>query len=129
MAPIDQVLAAMSSGDSKRLAGVYSSDAVIVDDQAPFQWTGSNAGEDWFATTAGRWGKLWYGKFVPTLRSPLQPAANMQFGPASAYVTVPGKLTSRLAGKRIDQRGVLTFTLRRVSGAWKITSQIWTSTS
>src|SRR5581483_7503976 len=110
MAPVDDVIAAMTTGDSKRLAGIYSNDAVIVDDQAPFQWTGPNAGGDWFSTTAGRWGKLWYGKFVPAVDSPLEPATNIEFGSGSAYVIVPGRLASRIPGKRIRQNGVLTFT-------------------
>lgn len=126
MAPVEGVIAAMATGDSKRLAGVYANDAVIVDNQAPFQWTGADAGADWFARTAGRWGKLWYGKFVPTVHSPLMPASEMQFAPGSAYVIVPGRLTSRNSSKRIAQSGALTFTLREVSGAWKITSQVWT---
>lgn len=126
MAPVDSVIAAMATGDSKRLAGVYSNDAVIVDNQAPFQWTGANAGANWFAATAARWGKLWYGKFVPTVHSPLLPASEMQFAPGSAYVIVPGRLASRNSSKPIAQSGALTFTLRKVSGTWKITSQVWT---
>jgi ketosteroid isomerase-like protein len=121
MQPVNVVIAAMTQHGSKGLMGAYTSDAVIIDDQAPYRWSGNDAASDWLSSLT-TYGKLRYAHFT-AFGDPMQ----VVHGPDSAYVTVLGKLRGLGARSGLQQNVLLTFTLRRVEGTWKIDSQSWTT--
>lgn len=53
--------------------------------------------------------------------------AEIDINGAKAYIVVAGVVTSKAAGHPLFNKGAFTFTLRQVSGEWKITSQTWTN--
>ncbi len=47
LAPIDALVAAMNRSDDRSIAALMTRDAVIIDEVAPYRWTGSQAEEHW----------------------------------------------------------------------------------
>ncbi len=120
MKPVNTVLAAMTNHAENEFAAAYTADAIIVDTQAPYRWSGRTAASDWLASLT-TYGKLHYARFT-AFGDPMQ----VTHGGNSAYVTVLGALRGLGARSGLRQNVLLTFTLREVDGAWKITSQSWT---
>jgi ketosteroid isomerase-like protein len=120
MQPVNAVLAAMASHSDRQLAAAYTPDAVIIDTQAPYRWSGTNAADDWLSSLT-TYGKLHYARFT-AFGDPMQ----VEHGADRAYVTVLGSLSGLGSRSGLRQNVLLTFTLRDVGGAWKITSQSWT---
>src|SRR5690348_15067419 len=117
MQPVNAVLAAVTKHNEQQFASAYASDAVIIDTQAPYRWTGSNAASEWLSSLT-TYGKLRYARFTVFG----DPAEVMQ-GEHSAYVMVLGALRGLGARSGLRQNVLLTFTLQDVGGKWKITSQ------
>ncbi len=121
MQPVEAVLTAMSQRSPRALENAYTPDTVIIDDQAPFRWSGNSAPGDWICALT-TFGKLHYARFT-AFADPMQV---MTSGPDSAYVTVLGTLHSLGSRGGLYQNVLMTFTLRRVGAVWKISSQSWT---
>lgn len=122
MKPVRAVLAAMANRNSAGVAGLYSNDATVADDQAPFQWTGADAGENWLSSVTDRWGKWRLAQFKP-----IAIPSDIAWAKDTAYVVVPGTLVGTVPGKPYHQSGAFTFTLRKAGNDWKIASQTWTA--
>ncbi len=122
MRSVDRVIAATANANVQAVASLYTSDAVVVDDQAPLRWTGATAGQDWLSTVGGKWGKLNVARFTAK-----GDPADIEVARDIAYVVVQGVLTSTVPGKPFRREGAFTFTLRKVADGWKISSQAWTN--
>ena len=120
MKPVNSVLAAMTSHNARSLDGAYAPDAVIVDDEAPYQWSGNTGPTDWLSALT-TFGKLHYARFT-ALADPME----LSHGPDNAYITVLGRLRGTGPRANAQQYAALTFSLRKVGDDWKITSQSWT---
>jgi len=121
MQPVDAVISAMDRHDPKLLANVYTPNAVIVDDQEPYRWSGSDAPGNWLAALT-TFGKLHYARYTP-FGDPMQ----IMYGPQAAYVTVIGRLRGTGPRAEFTQFATMTFSLQKVGTAWKINSQSWTT--
>jgi ketosteroid isomerase-like protein len=120
MKPVNAVIAAVKSDDPAALSALYSSDAVVVDDQQPYEWTGASAGSQWLADVSD-WTK--WSRRVATLIS--SPANILIDNNERAYVVLAARFSSADPKKPWNHDGTVTFTLRKVDGAWKIRSQVW----
>jgi hypothetical protein len=118
MQTVNTVLAAMTAHSPSALGGAYTNDAVIIDDQAPYQWSGKNAGIDWL-TTVTTYGKLSAARFHA-----VGDPALLQWSSHAAYVIVSGSLDG-VGARQLHQAGSLEFSLREAGGTWKITGQFW----
>ncbi len=121
MKPVNAVLAAMNDHNPKTLAGAYANGAVIVDSQAPYQWSGSAAPSDWLSAIS-TWGKMRSAHFTA-----IADPAGIEGTPTAAYVIVRGTLRGFGQRNGLHENAAMTFSLRQVNGAWKITNQSWTS--
>jgi hypothetical protein len=120
MKPVNAVLAAMAKDTPQSLAGAYTTDAVIVDDQTPYRWSGSDAPGAWLSALT-TWGKLHYASFK-AFADPME----VMHASDTAYVVIFGTLRGKDARTGLHQDAVMTFSLRKVGAEWKITSQSWT---
>ena len=120
MKPVNAVLSAMTKHDVQQFSSAYTPDAVIIDTQAPYRWSGSTAASDWLSALTA-YGKLRYARFT-AFGNPMQ----VTHGANSAYITVLGALHGLRPRSGLHQNVLLTFTLREVGGGWKITTQSWT---
>lgn len=118
---VNKALAAASTLDAPKLDGLYAKNAVFVD-EGPYIGYGTNAGHAWALEIQKRFAQRKLTQFKATLAAPTiaQEKGN------DAYVVVPIKLDAHLgSGAHYHEDGAFTFTLQRINGDWKITSQVW----
>ena len=118
--PVNGVLASLANCDSQHLTRAYATDAVVVDEQSPYEWSGRSAGSDWISALC-TYGKLRDARFAAVGGAP----ANVRADSGSAYVTVRGVFTGVGARSGFRDDGRLVFVLRKIGGDWKIASQTW----
>jgi ketosteroid isomerase-like protein len=121
-ATIDAAMAAGVSGDIRAMRDRYAPDCTFIDEFAPFLWSGPDAidaylmaGGRMYQETQHRDGKT---TFLP-------PAFIYVLGDR-AFVVEPLRGTAMVRGRPYSQQGAYAFTLARIDGRWKITSQTWT---
>jgi ketosteroid isomerase-like protein len=123
MAPIRQGIDGFNKGDTKTAFAAYSKgDVTMVDEFAPFRWTGPNAVEAWSdayakhaAATGVTDGTVKYGEPTRT-----------EIAGSLAYVVVPTVYLYKDHGKDTAEEGSLTFLLRAEADGWKIRGWTWT---
>jgi ketosteroid isomerase-like protein len=122
-APIHQMEAAFNKGDIAAAKATHVAAPTIVDNLAPFAWTGPAAFDSWVgdlvkseAALGKSGGAVWFGDAVQELVS----------GDV-AYVVVPCTYTFKQKGQTLRETGLATFGLVREAGGWKIRSWTWAS--
>lgn len=121
MTPVNAVMLAVKNDDAGGISTSYCNDAVVVDDRAPFEWTGFGAGSRWLEASRD-WSK-WSSKIAHFRASIAEVQVDSSNG--NAYVVIDGLFTSANLKKPWQQRGTLTFTLRKMGHSWQISSQVW----
>jgi len=126
MAPIDAILAATNADKGGELAAYYTSDAVVVDEFAPYAWTGPTAATQWWAGVDKQMAQMG----TKAIHAVAQLVRHYNVTGDSAYVVVPLYISYAVKGKRGHETGLFTLTLHRSGGTWKIATQTWaTATS
>lgn len=121
MAPISGIIKDTNANNTSKLNSYYTSDAVVVDEFAPYTWNGSDAGSRWWT------GQMEFSKklSVSNMQAAMQPIQHFSVTGDRAYVVVPLVITYGYKGKQQKETGTLTLTLRRSGNAWKIATQTW----
>lgn len=115
-------LDAANSNDATKFAGMFTSDAVVVDEDAPFTWSGPNAGVAWWKAV-----QQLIASHKAGLRVTGDPFSEYRQAGDTAYAIQPLHIAHIVAGITRVQLGTETFTFRNVRGAWKISSATWTT--
>lgn len=123
MAPIKTLAAAVNADKATVLAAVYTPDAVIIDEDAPYRWEGPNAAANWLATL-DKVTQLQKIKATARLGKP----SFWDISPARAYIVVPTAYAGTMAGKPFTETGAWTFVLVKAHGVWKIETSTWAKT-
>ena len=124
-APADEALKAVTTvldkfnaGDVQAFIDAHAADAVILDEFAPYQWSGQGSVQRWLDdygkdSTARKIsdGHMAYGR-------PSQAGSDG----SSAYVVLPTTYCMTQAGVRKGAEGHMTFILTRTDAGWKIAS-------
>jgi ketosteroid isomerase-like protein len=119
---VNRVIAASEKVDASALTGLYTDNAVFVD-EGPTLIYGRNAGFDWATRVNKAFAQRHMTRFTATASKP----AVVQISPSGAYIVVPMELNAQIgATKHFHETGTFTFTLVPQSGTWRITSQVWT---
>jgi ketosteroid isomerase-like protein len=116
------VVASNANGSAK-FAGAFTDDAVVVDENDPYEWRGATAGADWWARVERALTAMKASGFHAAA-SPV--SEYLQKGDA-AYLILPITLSARSGGKPFSESGTMTYTFRKVGDAWKISSMVWTT--
>lgn len=119
----DAVMTASNADNAAGFAGLYTDDAVVVDENAPFAWHGAGAGTAWWTLTHGIIQKL---QLVSFKAAP-QPPSEFTQSDTDAYMIVPITLTGTAAHKPFAETGTMTYTFHKTPTGWKISTQIWTT--
>ena len=121
-AAVDAAMSAGMAGDMVKLHAQYAPDCVFVDEFAPFRWAGPNAldrylmsGGRMYQETEHRDGKVIFG--APTF---------VYVSGDQAFLVEPVSGNATVRGRPYAQQGAFAFSLARIEGRWKITSQTWT---
>jgi ketosteroid isomerase-like protein len=126
MAPINAMLAATNADKGAQIATYYTPDAVVVDEFAPYVWTGPTAGAQWWAGVDKQIAAMG----THTIHAAAQPVKHFDVTGDRAYVVVPLIISFAVKGKPGRETGLFTLTLRRSGSTWKIATQTWaTATS
>ena len=88
---------------------------------APYRWTGPNAQDRWFGD-AEQWA---HDLGVADENISYDRIVRADVVDTHAYVVLSANLFFTLKGQRASRPGILTFTLAKLGGEWKIESQAW----
>lgn len=123
MATINAVLTDTNANDLSRLDSYYTPNAVVVDEFAPYVWTGSQAASQWWAGVEQLNKKLQ----ISGMKAAAQPVRHFDMSGEKAYVVVPLVLSYTYKNKPQKETGTITCTLLNTGGAWKIATQTWST--
>ncbi len=122
-APIYGLMAAFNKGDIAAAKAVHVAAPTIVDNVAPFYWSGPAGFDTWLGdlgkseAAAGKsGGVVWFGDPV-----------DESVAGDHAYVVTPCSYTFKQNGKTMREAGFIAFVLVKTAGGWKIASWSWSS--
>jgi ketosteroid isomerase-like protein len=113
---------AVNRGDMPKAFAAFTASPWIVEDGAPFRWQGPGAPQAWIASM----GANAQAQGMTAIDMKLSPATRVEITGDRAYAIVPGRLSYTMKdGHSEHADGLLTFTLVRTAGDWKIETLIW----
>jgi len=119
---VSAAINAVNSFDIAAVADLYTPNAVIADDEAPYSWNGPTAGVQWINAVE----KACKENRLSKLKGVIEPINLYQLSTDNCYIVVPVNYTGTLPGKQgFAVKGAFTFVLRRVNDKWLIKSQAW----
>ena len=117
MDAVTAAIEAINSFDIKDIADLYTPNAVIADDEAPYSWNGPTAGVQWVNAVE----KACKNNRLTNLKGVIEPINFFQRSEDNFYIVVPVSFTANLPGKRhFSVKGAFTFVLRQQNGKWLI---------
>jgi hypothetical protein len=122
MRPIDGAIAEINADNARGLRSYFASDAVIVDDLAPFSWQGPDASSRWMRD---RDNYDTIGRITNWRAIANDPMTVLIEKDATAYVIVPVTVSADFRGTPVRRTRFLTTVLQHTGGTWKITSANW----
>ena len=116
LAPIDVLVAAMNRSDDRSIAALMTRDAVIIDEVAPYRWTGSQAEEHWSHDDGLLIGK----RGVSASHSARGKPTFVHRDATHAYVIVPLAYDYTRGRKRQHETGLWTIVMAKMGHGWRI---------
>lgn len=124
MAPVHQFVNGFNQSDTKMLLAVCADQASIIDDFAPYHWSGAGACSAW-AQAYGDWAKQ---NGVSDGFVTLGKARHIEVVGDAAYVVVPANFSYKQNGKPTKQTGAtFTVVLHKGASGWLITAWTWSN--
>ncbi|MEP6786768.1 MAG: nuclear transport factor 2 family protein [Sphingomonadales bacterium] len=122
-APIKAMMAAFNKGDMATAKAMHTATPTIVDNVAPFSWSGADA-FDAFVSDLGK-AEAAAGKSdgAVVFGDPVDEVVSGD----RAYVVTPSSYTYKQNGKTMRETGMTAFVLVKVAGAWKVDRWSWAS--
>lgn len=112
-----------NTNDGSSLSGIFTSDAVVVDENAPFVWRGANAGTAWWNGLTVLMKRAHMGHLhVGAVR-----VGEYRQSPTDAYLVESMLITGTQAGKPFAESGTMTFTFHKTGGRWLISTEVWST--
>ena len=121
-AVVDAAMAAGLTGDIPKLIAQYALDCAFVDEFAPFFWSGPGAMQGYFTSGARMYQETQHKDDKPVF----SPPSYVYVSGDRAFVVEKVSSAAAVRGKPYAEEGAYAFTLARIEGRWKITSQTWT---
>ena len=118
---INKVVDASGSFNLDAVADLYTPNASIADEEAPFSWNGETAGVQWVSTVE----KTCKNYKLKNFKGKIGHVTVYLQTDESIYVVVPVDYSGEIKGEPFEEDGAFTFVFRLVSGKWLIKSQVW----
>ncbi len=112
----------VNSGDVSEALHRLTEDVCIVEDIAPFRWTGTEAGGQWLAAMGANAQRLGVTLITMTPGEPRRIEVEGDYG----YCIIPGVVTFDGPGAALREDGLITFAMRLDGGQWRISALTWT---
>mgnify|MGYP001483031760 CR=1 FL=1 len=121
MVPINGIMAAVNANNPTMMKKFYTSSPEIIDEFAPYRWSGPNAVAT-YSADFGAW--LTMGKATQVHGTFADPS---YFDATTNRVEIimPATFTFLMAGKPAADSGLWTFVLEKNGGSWKAESSAW----
>lgn len=118
---VARMVDAVNRGDFSSATSCFTSEPVIVEDIAPFRWTGSSAVSDWLSAMGANAGLI----NASGMEMMLMGADRIEVQQDQAYACFPGNLSLRVEAGELSAQGTLTCVLVRHGGRWLIDALVW----
>lgn len=99
-----------------------TAEVCIVEDLAPFRWSGPTAGGEWLAAMAANGERMGVSAIVMTPGEPRRVEVEGEHG----YCIIPGRVTLQGPDVSLAEEGLITFAMRAEGGRWMISALTWT---
>jgi len=119
-AAVTNVLDKFNGGDVDAFVNAHRDGAIIVDEFAPYSWTGASSVKAWLDGYAADATRRGISKGRVDYSKPLQ--ANSDG--SAAYIVLPTVYSFEQNGKKMAGQGSMTFVMVKAGDTWKISS--WT---
>lgn len=121
-AVVDAAMTAGMAGDLPKLMAAYAPDCVFVDEFEPFLFSGPGAIQRYFQAGGRMYQETQHMDDKPVFH----PASYVYVSGDQAFVVEKVRGTASVRGRPYASQGAFAFTLARIDGRWRITSQTWT---
>jgi ketosteroid isomerase-like protein len=125
MAPIVAAMKASNAGDRAGLIALFTPDATVVDNFAPYRFTPPNGVGTWYDGFGADAAASHSTDGIITIKAPRY----LHVHGDRAWAVVPTAYRYKLKGTPELETGALVFTLSRIGGSWKITTMSWAEAS
>ncbi|MES2111635.1 MAG: hypothetical protein V4577_22950 [Bacteroidota bacterium] len=119
---VKAVIEASSSFNGQAVANLYTPNAVVADDEAPYSWNGITAGVQWI-NSVERAVKI---NRITKFKARMDPVNVYQQNVENVYLIIPVTYTGDLPGhEHFQAKGAFAFVLRHIDDRWLIKTQVW----
>ena len=116
-----KMMAALLANDAATLHATCAPSTTIIDEFAPYSWSGADACVRWAAAF-----KVFAAQAKLTgFKGVVAPKPFIDVSGAKAYVTAKVTFTATMSGKPVSELGTWAFVVAKSGTAWKITSMAW----
>jgi ketosteroid isomerase-like protein len=126
-APILQLANTLIHGtntdDASAFSDLFTEDAMVVDENAPFVWRGAGAGVAWWHVVEEVIRKA----KIAHLKASNIRIAEFKRSSTDAYMVQAMTITGTTGSKPFAEPGTLTYTFHNAGGKWLISSLVWTA--
>lgn len=117
------VIRAANSDNASGLVGLFTGDATVVDENAPFVWRGARAGTAWWHVVDAVTQKI----KMTHLKAVNIRVSEFALTPSDAYMIEAMTITGLTPAKPFAESGTMTYTFHNAGGTWLISSMVWTT--
>jgi hypothetical protein len=122
LAPIEQIVRFMETGDATGLSGFADRDVAIIENFAPFLFEGDDAVARWAHEMRAHL------QGVTGLEHTFGAVQNFALDGDLAFLSMPANWTGISNGRRFDEDGGWAFVLVKVHGEWRVKNYGWAVT-
>ena len=117
---VTTILDKFNAGDVDAFIAAHRDGAVIVDEFAPYSWSGSGSAKSWIESYAKDAAARGISDGRVDYSAPIQASSDG----TSAYIVLPTVYNFKQGGKAMAGKGSMTFVMVKAGAHWKIAS--WT---
>ncbi len=120
---VNAVMQGTNSNDASAFDGIFTDDAVVVDENPPFVWRGAGAGVAWWhvVQAATQKAKLTHVKATDIRLGEFKQSAT------DAYLVQAMTVSATAGTKPFAEPGTMTYTFHNAGGTWLISTMVWTT--
>jgi hypothetical protein len=128
LAPVQALVQAINHG-AETPPAAFTADAVVLDDFAPYRWSGNRTGQDWYRDLLGAGPKGRADFLAMQGRLSVGSPQFSRVTGSDAYLVLPATFAFNTDPKtRVLQKAAWVITEHRVDGKWLIAGHAWAIT-
>ena len=114
-----------ATANAAQLKAACMPNATIIDEFAPYQWSGAGSAERYAADVKA----FFKASDLTDVHVAIEDPRYWDAKGDSAWVSVPATFWFVMGGKHATESGEFTFVLTKINDAWKVKTSAWTTTS